>query len=177
MIGSVGLLVALEMQGGLDLYQALLVLGAVSLAWSMVANLDHWYAWPSSWRSTGLTELFRIGAWSLGNNLCGYLYNRISTWYTLVLLGPTSVAVLELGRQLVTVVQSLIAAMANYWQPILARLVKQVPFAEYLSSMWRIAVSGGPARRTRRSICQNDEGSGGLAFVVVDVGLGAEELA
>ena len=40
-----------------------------------------------------------------------------------MLLGPSGVAILEIGRQMVGVVQTLMLGMANYWQPILSRSV------------------------------------------------------
>jgi len=108
------------------------------ITWSMTVNYKIWYYMPERWRLTSLDSMWNIGKWSLGSNISGYIYNRASTWLTLILLGPSSVAVLELGRQLVTVIQSFIAAMANYWQPILAKLSGKESFDVYLNKMWRI---------------------------------------
>lgn len=142
---SLSLLVSLSMLGTLDLAQALLVIGLLSLAWGLLplGGLLWRYPGPGAW--SAFAHTVRISAWMLGSNFSGYVYNRASTWYTLALLGLESVAVLELGRQIVTLAQSFIAAMANYWQPLLARLAREATLANYFRKVGRISLAQSAA--------------------------------
>lgn len=65
-------------------------------------------------------KLWNIGRWGLSSNFSTYAYSEISTLYTMTLMGTSAVAVLELGRQFVAVLQTLLFGMANYFHPRIA---------------------------------------------------------
>jgi len=65
-------------------------------------------------------NIWNVGSWSLASNFFAYVYSEINTFYTFLLIGSPGVAVLELGRQFVAVLQPILFGMANYFHPIIA---------------------------------------------------------
>jgi len=134
-------LLAMNKFGDLSLTSVFYVFGGVNIIWAMSINRPLWYGLPKRFSAAVLLDLWRIGKWGLGSNTAGYIYSRVSTYYTLLLVGPSGVAVLELGRQMVMVVQTLTQGMANYWQPILARSALNDPLQKFLDMVWRTSIN------------------------------------
>lgn len=125
MIGSLLGIYLLHISDQLSYPNTFLLLGCINLLWVLIINRKIWVVPLQGIQWEKVIQMWNMGRWGLGCNMAGYICSRISTYYTLVLLGPTGVAVLELGRQLVNVVQVFILGMANYWQPKLAHLASQ----------------------------------------------------
>lgn len=133
----VGLLLLKEFNE-LTVPNVFLIVGSVNLLWAISCDLRHWLTYSTQLATSELIELWKIGRWALGSNVAGYVYSQASTFYTLFIVGPAGVAILELGRQLVTVVQVLMQGMANIWQPILARTAATEGPRQLIRQVWRI---------------------------------------
>lgn len=117
-----------------------LCIGCVAMSWVFISNHKVWITSIRKIDFTALLRLWRIGRWGLASNIAGYIYSRVNTYYTLLLIGPAGVAVLELGRQMVSVAQVYLLGMANYWQPRLAKMAKSVPLQDYNKRLLKITL-------------------------------------
>lgn len=104
----------------LDTYNAMLVVGLINLSWLFLSTVNNGGLRKGVLKFSQMKELWRIGSWGLGGNAGTYIYSEASTMYTYALIGTHGVAILELGRQFVAVLQPLLFGMANYLQPKLA---------------------------------------------------------
>ena len=140
-INIVGVLVALLILNSASLLTVpniFLVVGVTNLLWTITCNARHWLTFSSEFSPSELLDLWRIGRWCLASNVAGYVYAQSSTFFTLYLIGPKGVAVLELGRQLVNVVLVFVQGMANFWQPKLARSAATDDLQVFAQLVWRV---------------------------------------
>lgn len=136
--GALAGLALLEWQGALTLEIVFLLLGLVGLAWAVYIGRDHWISIPTKFDRSLAKEFWNIGRWGIGSNVFGYIYAQVSTFLTLGFIGAPGVAVLELGRQLVSFVQVIMGGMANLLHTRLAKSARHATPDMFVREVWEV---------------------------------------
>lgn len=117
------LMVFVYITGSIKMTVVLFAVSVIVLGWMFLSL--RWFESDAGVLSVGeYKKLWSIGRWGLAGNFSTYAYSEISTLYTMTLMGASAVAVLELGRQFVAVLQTLLFGMANYFHPGIAASAK-----------------------------------------------------
>ncbi|MBT8125682.1 MAG: hypothetical protein KJO81_12715 [Gammaproteobacteria bacterium] len=134
-----GALLALVMVNSLSIWSAIVVIGIIQLSWCFSAM-------PVRRISDGFLSLSKLrrmwdmGRWGLASNLSTYSYTEANTFYALYFLGAPGVAALELGRQLIAVLQPMLFGMANYMHPIVANSARALQISPFIKRLILLTV-------------------------------------
>ena len=139
LFGIIMCLLLLLQMGHIKLCDVVLMMGIINLTWVIISKIRYGLSLDTA-NLSELKKIWSIGGWGLGSNMATYLYSQISTFYTFFIIGSTGVAVLELGRQFIAVVQPMIFGMANYFQPRLAISAKKDTKSEFSKKLWDLTI-------------------------------------
>ena len=137
-VGALTGLAILQWRGALNLETIFLILGFIGIAWVVCVGREHWLSIPTKINSSLAKEYWNIGRWVMGSNMFGYTYSQMSMFLTLDLIGAAGVAVLELGRQLVSFVQIIMGGMANLLQTRLAKSARHATPEVFVREVWEM---------------------------------------
>jgi O-antigen/teichoic acid export membrane protein len=88
-----------------------------------------------------IIELWKIGRWVLAINVLGYVFGETGKLMTLGFLGTAGVAVLELGRQIVSPANLLLQGTANLWHPRLVETAETKDKRQFMKTIWRVTLT------------------------------------
>lgn len=128
LVGSVNVLVmtavglwCLNNSGLMSLPAAISIIGASQLVWAMLSSSRVWFGSRVAGQFHMLRELWTRGQWGLATAGASYGYMQASTFIVFMVMGSTSVALLEISRQLMMPVQIYMTGMANAFHPQISR--------------------------------------------------------
>lgn len=140
LVGTIGAMIILSGQGRLDLNSGLCLVGLVNLAWVLQGVVPMWRPPPLSEYGKIFANCWTHGRWVLASNVLGYCYAQFATFMTLGVIGPSGVAVLELGRQCVSLTQVLLQGTANLWFPKISQSSVTLSPKKFLAEVCALTV-------------------------------------
>ena len=135
---SIGGILTLANFDLLSLPRVLAWFGVTQFLWAIASGARIWLQLPRTIDFRPYQECWKIGRWDLGSTAFGFSYSQFMTFATLGFLGPTGLAVLELGRQIVAPLQVILFGAGNIYSTRLAKKVAHTPRNVLLSEIWKL---------------------------------------